>query len=377
MKFFPSKATTIILLFFVLDYAIAAERNLRKGTKAPKNGSKGKTSKSPKIAKASKASKIAKAKTLDFLTYNLYLGADLTPLLQDPVNNDPCDVYQEATTMDFPSRAQFIAKDIAKAKPFAVGLQEVVQLTGFGSCRSTGEDDNINFLDILLEALKDKRVEYDVVLETSDVTPVKNILVGQAQLRDALIVRKGVITRNESKGLYLTRVSTPNPLFGDLTRNWVSAELEVEAGKFIRVVSTHLEIAAFDTLAPPGVSFQAAQATELVTMFPDADNIPTVVLGDFNASPGVTSHKVMTDAGYIDTWTEVNDEDEDGYTCCRNAKLEDVEDSEFDYRIDYVFVSSGDFEVVKSKVFGKQFQKKMGNFNSDHAGVLSKLKLKE
>ncbi|GFH55636.1 hypothetical protein CTEN210_12112 [Chaetoceros tenuissimus] len=376
MKFFPSKAATVILLFFALDYVSAAERNLRKGTKGPKNGSKeGKASKAPKIAKASKAPKIAK-KTLDFLTYNLYLGADLTPLLQDPENNDPCDVYEEATALDFPSRAQFIAKDIAKAKPIAIGLQEVIQLTGFGSCRSTGEDDNINFLDILLEALKDKGVEYDVVLETSDKTPVKDFVIGQAQLRDALIVRKGVITRNESKGLYITRVPTINPLFGDLTRNWVSAELEVESGKFVRVVSTHLEIDFFDSLAPPGFSFQANQATELVTMFPDGDDIPTVVLGDFNASPGVTSHKVMTDAGYIDTWTEVNDEDEDGYTCCRNPKLEDVEDSDFDYRIDYVFVSSGDFDVVKSKVFGKKFQKKIGKFNSDHAGVLSKLKLK-
>jgi len=53
-------------------------------------------------------------------TRNLYLGADLTPIVT---------ALAEITATNFPERAQALAKEIADKQPHLVGLQEVFNFT--------------------------------------------------------------------------------------------------------------------------------------------------------------------------------------------------------------------------------------------------------
>ena len=71
----------------------------------------------------------AKPKVLKVMTHNLYLGADLTPLVTATnINQFENNVEKIVKTVDgtnFPARAKVLARLIDKDDPGLIGLQEV------------------------------------------------------------------------------------------------------------------------------------------------------------------------------------------------------------------------------------------------------------
>jgi hypothetical protein len=102
---------------------------------------------------------------LTVATYNVYLGADLTPLFTAP--NLPAfvaaagAVYAQMESTDFPRRAEAVANQIAAHDPEVVGLQEVAlwQKGPLGGPLTTTYD----FLPLLLDALAARGLDYEPV----------------------------------------------------------------------------------------------------------------------------------------------------------------------------------------------------------------------
>ena len=71
----------------------------------------------------------AGARGLTVMTRNLYLGADLDPLLAESDPNQipflAAHAFQAVLASNFPERAQALAGEIAASRPHLVGLQEV------------------------------------------------------------------------------------------------------------------------------------------------------------------------------------------------------------------------------------------------------------
>ena len=74
-------------------------------------------------------------KTIDVMTQNQYLGADLTPIIGAP--NPPAfnaaliEALEDIAANDYPSRASKLAELIADRLPELVGLQEMFQFECF------------------------------------------------------------------------------------------------------------------------------------------------------------------------------------------------------------------------------------------------------
>src|SRR6266481_3752764 len=75
------------------------------------------------------------ARDITVMTQNLYVGADVDLVIRALGTPDPGDDFpallfaiQTVGKTDFPARAEAIADRIARARPHAVGLQEVSQI---------------------------------------------------------------------------------------------------------------------------------------------------------------------------------------------------------------------------------------------------------
>ena len=94
---------------------------------------------------------------LAVMTYNVYIGADLKPVLL--ASTDPeFDAAVRATlaaldATNMPARARALAREIAAADPELIGLQEVVVWQRDGH-------DSLDFLALLLDALSTLDVHY-------------------------------------------------------------------------------------------------------------------------------------------------------------------------------------------------------------------------
>ena len=102
------------------------------------------------------------------MTRNLYLGADLDPVVAAEGKNDPLAVFDAvskawATILgtNFPERAEVLAKEIEQNKPMLVGLQEV-SLYRTGKFRNpapaTEEVKGYDYLDTLLCELNERHL---------------------------------------------------------------------------------------------------------------------------------------------------------------------------------------------------------------------------
>ena len=90
-----------------------------------------------------------------FLTWNIYLGADLVPLLPGPTPAAVTQVFLQFLATDFPVRAKAIARAIASKKPdihqFARSSTDGVENT---NVRNVAYD----FVEILLTGIKRERI---------------------------------------------------------------------------------------------------------------------------------------------------------------------------------------------------------------------------
>ncbi|MFD7625034.1 endonuclease/exonuclease/phosphatase family protein [Streptomyces sp. NPDC059851] len=331
------------------------------------------------------------------MTRNLYLGADLAPVLAatspQALVAAVTAVYANVQETDFHERAEALADEIAETDPHLVGVQEAVLWrsqtpAGPGSATHVEYD----FLQILLDELSARGKHYAAVASItvgSDFEAPRSTPAGLQDIRltdrDVLLARTDLPARefsvaNAQSARFQNSVSICRPALGcppnppiQLRRGWVAADATVH-GRTTRVVSTHLE-----PLAP---AVQEAQAGELLAG-PLKTMLPAVLLGDLNsaaggvgATPGTNtrSYAQLLAAGFTDAWTVTRPRNL-GFTCCQDADLRNPT-SELSQRIDYVLYR-GKIKALASHRVGEARADRTpsGLWPSDHAGVSSVLQL--
>jgi endonuclease/exonuclease/phosphatase family metal-dependent hydrolase len=313
------------------------------------------------------------------MTRNLYLGADLSPVLAATTPEAfvaaATGVWAMVNANDFSVRVAAIADEIARTRPDVIGLQEVYLWETLGSDGQFHAA--YDYLALLLAALADRGLVYEPVVvlplftftaPTADGTTVRMLD------RQVILAREGVETSNAQSDVFgppscTTDLTCPQllevPVLGQqiaVLRGWTSVDV-VRHGITYRFVNTHLE--AFHPLV------RDAQAAELAAMLAGAPE-RVILVGDLNSDPGTGGHLVMTSAGFTDAWSAVRPS-RAGFTCCFAEDLAD--DDSLDERIDLV-LTRGPLAPLTAEVVGDAERDRVGGlWPSDHAGVVSRVRV--
>jgi Endonuclease/Exonuclease/phosphatase family len=351
-----------------------------------------------------------KAVPVKLMTRNIFLGADLSPALnagsaQEFVAANGA-ILREVDHTNFPLRAQGLAQEIIQKKPDLVGIQEGAwwRTGDTPGAPHQGDDPNFtanttkyDFLQMLLDQLNantNKRYkgyslavvgrEFDFEAPADyDNNPSTGLLGGEIQgrltMRDAILVRNGgaVKVSNPQSGhfqnLYTPVVSGINV---PVTRGWVSVDAKAKKGKGknrqtakFHFVNSHFEAFDDETQRP---SIRALQAQELLAGPASAKR--SIILGDFNSDvPGVKpgdeqAYQTLLDGGFSERSLD------SPTTCCFNDLFAPT--NTLDHQVDHVMTNMGKkVKLAKSSATGTtQFN---GIYDSDHAGVFSKLIVKK
>jgi len=316
---------------------------------------------------------------VNVVTWNLYLGGDISQVLQPGMSDQEillaaADVWDNVVNTDFYSRADTMADLIAEEAPELLCLQEA-SLWREGAFMDPAAATGVayDFVQIFLQALHSKNLEYETVAISHgfDVELPNPIAGKDIRFTDrlAVLARADLKTAdlklaNVQIGTYETKL--PIELGGDLIfidRTWIGVDVKIR-GKVFRLINTHLE--AFH----PDVRF--GQAVELISG-PAGANLPTILVGDFNSeagSPEAHAYNLLLDAGFTDLWTAL--EIGDGFTCCQQADL--LNAPSLDTRIDLILYR-GFFTPLTVEILGEEEEDLTtgGLWVSDHAGVAGQL----
>jgi hypothetical protein len=322
----------------------------------------------------------AAARDITVMTQNLYVGADVDLVIRALASPDPNDDFpallfaiETLQKTDFVARAEAIAAEIARARPHAVGLQEVSRINI--NLPPLGIAVNLDFLDILQDALARRNLHYTVAATVQNIVaePVPGVRLVD---NDALLVDERVSVASAGGQNFTFNVGTIAPGV-NLIRGWVWARVSI-GGQPYTIVSSHPE----PNLAGNSLGgLRALQVAEIVGFIGADERV--VVMGDLNDEPGSPMYGVLTGAGYTDTWAAMHPgADEPGLTCCHRADLSDPV-AKFDQRIDYIFTRgfAGDDGQVIGQIdqFGKVPADRVAGpaypiWPSDHAGLLAALR---
>lgn len=352
------------------------------------------------------------------LSRNIYLGADIFPVLAAAQNPDPLavplavtEVFQTAQATNFPERAAALADEIARHSPDVIGLQEVsiwsTQIPGdFLAGNPTAANDvAYDFLQILQANLEARGMSYEVAasVDNADIElpfvagmTAQGPILGDVRLqdRDVTLVRSGIQYSNEFSGNFTYNgVVDINGAQASFTRGYNMVDINVKGADY-RFVNTHLEVGGSE----PFKSLQAVQMNELLQLVgaTNAGSKPVIMVGDFNSDPSeqpfvstsgipgldglplVPPYLQALGTGYGDTWTLQKKIKGNGFTCCFDATVSD-ETAELSSRIDHIFVKENGrpLERSMSKVLGNSAADMTDTSNlypADHAGVYAKIR---
>ena len=350
------------------------------------------------------------------MSLNLYLGTDIDPVagaIAIYFATDPTPTPEELAAAvapvasqawltvlgtNFTARAEVLADEIARSRPAVIGLQEVTTYTLLSLANpQLGELTQYDFLDLLLDALADRGLDYRAVVQSSLTDfqlpafvpdPTNGFTPGPALLRfhdsDAILARGDVSTRAAGWAAY----STLAPIGGGNTivRGWTAATATVKGHEF-RVVNTHLE-----GQGPAGGLLNAAQGQELMAILA-GESLPIVLMGDFNSaansdapagSTTPTYGLVTQNGGFSDAWILFGGDAAEGETCCHDSDLQNATPG-LDQRLDFVFLRgfgppAGVEATLKLDVVGDEagdrfaatdaFGQPTTLWPADHAGVV-------
>jgi hypothetical protein len=358
----------------------------------------------PALAAAKPDSSKGRGKTVDVMTRNLYLGADLSPAigaknLEQLVTANGI-IFRQVLANDFPTRAEGLADEILSTKPDLVGLQEVA-LWNTTPLTPAGEPLTLDYLDLLMDELNQGKgkngkgkSQYEVVVVQNefgaeapadvngipnDGLPVPELqnaeVVGKLTMRDVILARHGagVQTWNSTGGNFDTLLELPiGGQVVPILRGWTATDAKVRGSHPFRFVNTHLE--AFEPFV------REAQAKELVAPGgPATSSLPVVLVGDLNSDddtvegPGLTdrlAYEALLGAGMVERSTA------NPLSCCIESPLLEVgkggDISQFDHQVDHVMTRDpGLIGLRSSTVTGREPVN--GFWDSDHAGVFSSL----
>lgn len=327
------------------------------------------------------------------MTRNLYLGADMEPVVRAARTGDRTALIDAASIAwatvvktNFPARAEALAREIEQARPLLVGLQEVsLYRTGPVDSSSgtppNGDEVKYDYLDILCQRLEERGMLYRPVAVTPNfdvefpaVTPkgLRNIRLTDRDVILALAdpgttvlqvsnVRTANFTRNVSLPIGQTGLSVP------LTRGWGSVDVTI-GGKALRFINMHLE--------PYDNEVQGLQGEEILNG-PAKTDLPLILLGDFNSradGTGTPTYGDLIGAGFKDAWN-VTHGHEPGYTFGHLPDLSNTTTDGFlTERIDLVLFR-GALDALDAAVVGEELSVRTpsGLWPSDHAGVVATL----
>ena len=324
---------------------------------------------------------VSAAEPLTVMTYNVYVGADMEPLVSitniAEVPAAVAEIYAAALATDFPSRAAGIARVIKAQEPHLIGLQEIaiLRLQSPGDRLTGGEPAEevvLDFLEILMGALQAEGLNYQVAAKVENIDvemPMspEGSFVNYDDIRltdyDVILARHDVEVSRPSHAGYDT-IFAVEDLFLEVQRGYVAVDATV-SGTTYRVVNTHLESFTQDV--------RVAQTQELIDSL-ESETLPIILLGDFNTpAPDGTGYQMLLAAGYVDTWQM--DSEGTGYTCCQDKGLLN-EVSELYERIDQIFVRNLELPaaVLTATVGDKPADRlPSGLWPADHAGVVAHL----
>jgi len=333
------------------------------------------------------------------MTRNLYLGADLGPMLAALASGDGNAIVGaatltwgavQATRPD--ERMAAIADEIVAADPAVIGLQEVTTWTTFSFDPQTGAVSNpvvaYDFLDLLLDELAERGADYRAVpgatAQNFGSPPIPVLASAGAAVptmavrladRDVILARHDVGVTNARNGTYQTIISFP--LGGStlpVARGWGSVDVRSARAAF-RFVNSHLE--AFGIPGVNAEQVRVAQAGELLAaqdaVAAQSGELPIVYVGDYNSrAPEAPAYVRLLTAVGQDAWTR-NHPDASGETCCFDATLLDPADP-LTTRIDLI-LHSRDVKAPRATLVGEQpaDMTASGLWPSDHAGVVARL----
>jgi endonuclease/exonuclease/phosphatase family metal-dependent hydrolase len=323
---------------------------------------------------------------LTVMTRNLYLGADLTAVIEATTPLEAAAaasaVWSSVQANDFRVRANAIADEILAELPDVVGLQEVSWWrtqtpSDFATNPTTNAATNAyDYLDLLLDALAARGLTYVAAqqLDLFDVElPVGNMDVRLTD-RQVILVRQGVVhTANPSdKAVFPDAALLPLDLLTGtvrVKRGWTKVEVTVGSGAAAEdatVYNTHLE-AFFDPI-------RDAQAGVLAGIIGADDASRVVLVGDLNSTDAETAYGAFTGTGFSDVWAELGTGD--GFTCCFAGDLREPRTvDDLDERIDHVLFR-GTVTPETVDVLGEADGDRRSNlWPSDHAGVAATLAL--
>lgn len=367
--------------------------------------------------------------TLNIMTFNQYLGADLTPVLAaqnaETFNSALVGVLRHAAQSNFPARASAQAKLVNQRAPDVLALQESWRLScqDFDQNPATGCEDPMianafhDYLDLTLAELNKKKQKY------KKAALVKNLDLGAITVpgapapglpfvingvnafltaidRDVIVVRTDVNavpvafsdtvcpTRSEDGCTYQVTATADTPI-GPLPvpRGFVGIYAMVSGSEY-RIINTHLEIKGEDVLQPQFTYYQAMQARELIDAIA-APNLPfgySILVGDINSSPAqanpsgeiITPYRQFTEsAGYMDVW-KAKSGHATGFSCCQPEDLANRASRLYE-RIDMIFLidapeNTYDIQVLGNKAGNKTKPQRPRLWPSDHASVAAKLR---
>lgn len=356
------------------------------------------------------------AVVVEVQTYNMYFGANLTPLFAPDVDvvEAASAIWAEMQASDIPARAKAVAELIADESPDLVGLQEVstwksapAALGEAGIIRTGPFETDYEALDLLLGHLADLGTPYEMVVANtnfSNVTFPLPVVVGpgpQFRLatftdRDVILVKQKSLKRGQ---LQVGDVSSYNfaaelsvTVAGEpvsVPRGWSEADVTVR-GRTFTFANTHLEAYGFPPLSDQIRNPQAVELGAAVA----ASTHPVVLVGDVNVRPtmcadyrpgspqeagdkNTVAYRTLLAAGLTEVWPMVYPKDPcgpEGWTSGQDSL--DGPISTLDHRIDDVFLSD-DFSALQARVVGdEQVDRTPGGlWPSDHASTWAKIRL--
>lgn len=336
-----------------------------------------------------------KGKVVGVMTRNLYLGADLGPVIAaqntEQVVAASGAVLRDVVANDFPTRAKGLAHEILEQRPDLVGLQEVA-FWHTTPITAAGKEITIDYLQLLLNELNkgpgpDSYEAVVVQNEFGTETPAdfngvagdgpggelaNAEVLGKLLMRDVILARTGagVHTWNASGGNFNTLLELSvggQPVA--VKRGWTATDAQVRGSHPFHFVNTHLE--AFQPL------IRAAQAQELVAPGgPATSSLPVVLVGDLNSDDDTVSgadqlaYQALLAAGFVERSTN------NPLGCCLNSALlaegAGGSASDFDHQVDHVMTNEPGITLERSAVTG--LLPINGFWDSDHAGLFSALR---